>query len=83
MSEFIRLAQRLVRRLSAWAWHDFLFDVGRVEWRYGRDQNGAAKDWAGWNAVREHLREAGQLRNADELDSPNAQRERPADGGEL
>lgn len=67
----------LVRRLSAWAWDDMLFDVGRVEWKYGRNDNGTPKNWTEWNNVRVHLREAGKLRQPQELDSPNDQTERP------
>ena len=63
--------QRLVRRLSAWAWDEMLFDVGRVEWKYGRNDNGTPKNWTEWNNVRVHLREAGKLRQPQELDSPN------------
>lgn len=64
--------RRLVRRLSAWAWDEMLFDVSRVEWKYGRNDNGAPKNWTEWNNVRVHLREAGKLRQPQELDrQPN------------
>jgi hypothetical protein len=54
--------KRLIRRLSAWAWEEMLSDVGRIEWKYGRNDNGAPKDWTEWHNVRAHLREAGKLR---------------------
>lgn len=57
----------LVRRLSAWAWDDMLFDVGRVEWKYGRNENGTPKNWTEWNNVRVHLREAGKLRQPQDF----------------
>jgi hypothetical protein len=63
--------KRLVRLLSRWAWDDFLFDVGRVEWKYGRMDSGAPKDWDEWNNVRDGLRDAGRLRAPWELDKPN------------
>jgi len=63
--------QRLVRRLSAWAWDEMLWDVGRVEWKYGRTDDGKPKNWTEWNNIRVHLREAGKLRQPQELDSPN------------
>ena len=69
------LALRLVRRLSRFAWDDMLFDVGRVEWKYGRTDDGRPKDWTEWNYVRAHLREAGKLRQPQEFDSPNVQSE--------
>lgn len=53
---------RIVRRLSAWAWEDMLFDVGRVEWKYGRNEDGTPKNWTECHNVRTHLREAGKLR---------------------
>lgn len=53
---------RLVRRISAWAWDDMLFDVSRVEWKYGRYDDNTPKDWTEWNNVRAHLLEAGKLR---------------------
>jgi hypothetical protein len=71
---------RLVRRLSAWAWEEMLFDVGRVEWKYGRTDDGKPKNWTEWNNVRVHLREAGKLRQPQELDSPNPQDASPLRG---
>jgi hypothetical protein len=64
--------QRLVRRLSRFAWEEMLRDVGRVEWKYGRTDDGKPKNWDEWNLVRAHLREAGKLRQPQELDLPNA-----------
>ena len=66
----------MVRRFSRFAWSDMLFDVGRVEWKYGRNDNGTPKDWEEWNAVRVHLREAGELWN---LRNSNYQRQRAKD----
>jgi hypothetical protein len=63
--------QRLVRRLSRFAWQEMLWDVGRVEWKYGRTDDGKPKNWDEWNNVRAHLREAGKLRQPQELDLPN------------
>lgn len=71
------LALRLVRRLSRFAWDDMLFDVGRVEWKYGRMDDGQPKDWTEWNSVRAHLRESGMLRQPQELDSPNTKITQP------
>jgi hypothetical protein len=67
----IQWVQRLVRRLSAWVWDEMLFDVSRVEWKYGRNDNGEPKNWTEWNNVRVHLRQAGRLRQPQELDSMN------------
>ena len=53
---------RAVRRLSRFAWRDMLWDVARVESKYGRHDDGRVKDWTEWENVREHLREAGALR---------------------
>lgn len=65
------LVKRFVRKLSAWAWSEMLFDVGRVEWKYGRADNGEPKDWTEWNNIRTHLREAGMLRQLKELETLN------------
>lgn len=59
--------QRLVRRLSAWAWDEMLLDVARVEWKFGRNDNGQPKNWTEWDNVRGHLRAAGRLRKPQEL----------------
>lgn len=61
------MLNRLVRRLSRFAWHEVLFDVGRIEWRYGRYESGKPKQWGDWEAVRDHLRETGYLRQPEEL----------------
>ena len=50
---------RVVRRLSRFAWRDMLWDVARVESKYGRYDDGRVKDWVEWENVREHLREEG------------------------
>ena len=63
--------QRLVRRLSRFAWDEMLYDVGRVEWKYGRENDGKPKNWTEWNNVRAHLLEVGSLRQPQELHSPN------------
>jgi hypothetical protein len=65
-----RWLTRPVRRLSAWAWDDMLRDVSRVEWIYGRHDNGRLKDWSEWACIREHLLEAGRLRQPKELTRP-------------
>lgn len=59
MSQFLK---KLVRFLTAWAWHDFLLSVSRVEWKYGRSIDGTPKDWQEWIDVRTSLKEVGQLR---------------------
>lgn len=59
--------KRMVRRWSRFAWEEMLVDVGRVELKFGRDENGYPKDWTEWGAIREHLREAGKLRQPQEL----------------
>lgn len=61
----------LARRLSRFAWEEMLWDVGRVEWKYGRTNDGKPINWTEWNNVRQHLREAGKLRQPQELDSPH------------
>jgi hypothetical protein len=72
------LLQRFVRLLSAWAWKEMLWDVGRVEWKYGRTEDGTPKYWEEWNNIRVHLREAGKLRQPQELGLPNGQDQRDA-----
>jgi hypothetical protein len=57
-----------VRRLSKFAWGEMLWDVGRVEWKYGRTDEGLPKNWTEWDNVRDHLREAGTLRRPEELE---------------
>lgn len=59
---------KLVRRLTRWAWSDMLFDVARVEWKFGRSDAGLPYGWTEWINVREHLRESGALRKPQELD---------------
>lgn len=63
--------QRLVRRLSRFAWDEMLYDVSRVEWKYGRENDGKPKNWTEWNNVRAHLLKVGNLRQPQELHSPN------------
>ena len=58
----------IIRKLTAWAWDEMLFDVGRVEWKYGRTDDGKPKRWDEWDNVRDHLREAGKLRQPQELE---------------
>ena len=62
-----RGTRRLTRRLSAWAWEDMLRDVGLVEWKFGRNDDGTPKDWTEWDMIRDHLRDAGHLRQVQEL----------------
>lgn len=63
--------QRVVRRLSIFAWQEMLWDVGRVEWKYGRTEEGQPKNWTEWENVRGHLRETGYLRQPQELEKNN------------
>jgi hypothetical protein len=61
------LINRIVRRLSRFAWAEVMHDVARVEWKYGRNDDGLTKDWTEWDCIRVHLIEAGRLRKAKEL----------------
>ena len=65
----IKPIQRIVRRLTKWAWDEMLFDVSRVEWKYGRLDDGSPKNWNEWNNIRDHLREFGKLRRPQELNN--------------
>jgi hypothetical protein len=58
----------IIRKLTAWAWDEMLFDVGRVEWKYGRTEDGKPKSWTEWDNIRYHLIEAGKLRRPQELE---------------
>jgi hypothetical protein len=58
---------KLIRRLTKFAWKEFLWDVSRVEWKFGRTNEGLPKDWDEWNNIREHLRELNSLRQPQEL----------------
>lgn len=62
--------KKLIRRLTRFAWDDFLYDVARVEWKYGRNDNGTPKQWTEWVHVRDHLREVKSLRKPEELEIP-------------
>lgn len=75
------LLKRFIRRLSAWAWEEMLYDVSRVEWNFGRSNTGIPKNWTEWNNVRSHLREVGKLRQPQELDFPNVTAQTPPDSG--
>ena len=44
-----------------------LWDVARVEWKFGRYDDGKPKNWDEWENVREHLAEHGALRKPEEL----------------
>jgi hypothetical protein len=63
--------QRIVRKLTKWAWEEMLFDVSRVEYKYGRLDDGSPKNWEEWNNIRLHLRESEKLRQPQELDNKN------------
>lgn len=52
---------KLVRRLTRFAWQEFLQDVSQVELRYGRYTDGRPKKWKEWQGVRKHLKEAGLI----------------------
>jgi hypothetical protein len=58
----MNLINRIVRRLSRFAWAEVMHDVARVECKFGRDSFGFPKDWTEWRRIREHLRESGDLR---------------------
>jgi len=60
--------KRLIQRLSKFAWDEMLWDVARVEYKFGRNDNGTPKDWTEWNNVRKHLRDAGALRLPAEME---------------
>ena len=51
----------MVRALTRFAWKNVLFDVGRVEWKFGRHDDNSPKDWVEWSNIRAHLKESGQL----------------------
>lgn len=61
--------KRFVRLLSRWAWEDFLYDVGRVEMKYGRLDDGTPKDWTEWSNVRDGLREMKRIRSPWEIET--------------
>ena len=56
------LLQHLVRRYNALA-----FDAARVEWKYGRTDDGTPKNWIEWNNLRESLAE--YVRQPHEIES--------------
>ena len=58
------LLQHLVRRYNALAW-----DASRVEWKYGRLDNGSLKNWQEWNNLRDSLAE--YVRQPQELGGQN------------
>lgn len=64
---------RMVRWMSRWAWSDLIYDAARVEWKYGRYDSGAPKQWDEWENLRDDLREIGALRQPCELDAPSKQ----------
>lgn len=66
--------KRIIRRLSRFAWDEMLRDVGRVEWKFGRGDDGKPKDWTEWNNLRDHLREAGRLLQPQETIGQRATR---------
>lgn len=75
LSNFLALARlymctnfsKLVRKLTSFAWKEMLWDVSRVEWKFGRNEDGSPKDWDEWNNIREHLVENGSLRQPKEI----------------
>jgi hypothetical protein len=58
----------ITRRLTLWAWEEVVFNVARVEWKFGRHNNGRPKNWKEWNNVRDNLRELKRLRQPQELE---------------
>ncbi len=58
---------RLVRRLTRFAWQEFMQDVSRIEVRYGRYDDGSPKRWREWQGVRDHLNEAGMIIKSKEV----------------
>jgi len=58
---------QLVRRLTRFAWQEFMQDVSRIEVRYGRNDDGSPKRWKEWQGVRDHLKEAGMLTKSEEV----------------
>lgn len=52
--------------MTRFAWADMLYDVARVEWKYGRNDlpfgKEELKDYSEWNNVREHLKENNAMR---------------------
>ena len=58
------LLQHLVRRYNALAW-----DASRVEWKYGRTDDGKPKEWPEWDNLRDSLAE--YVRQPRELGGQN------------
>ena len=58
------LLQHLVRRYNALAW-----DASRVEWKYGRFDDGTPKEWPEWDNLRDSLAE--YVRQPQELGGQN------------
>ena len=65
MSDKIKV---MTRRLTLWAWEEVVFNVARVEWKFGRHNNGRPKKWKEWDNVRDNLRELKRLRQPQELE---------------
>ena len=58
----------ITRRLTLWAWDEVVFNIARVEWKFGRHNNGRPKNWKEWDNVRDNLRELKKLRQPHELE---------------
>ena len=58
----------IIRRLTLWAWEEVVFNIARVEWKFGRYDNGYPKNWEEWNNVRDNLGELKRLRQPQELE---------------
>jgi hypothetical protein len=59
----------ITRRLTLWAWKEVVFNIARVECKYGRHNNGRPKKWKEWDNVRDNLRELKRLRRPEELEN--------------
>jgi hypothetical protein len=58
----------ITRRLTLWAWEEVVFNIARIESKYGRYDNRSPKNWTEWNNVRDNLRELNRLRKPEELE---------------
>jgi hypothetical protein len=59
----------ITRKITLWAWDEVVFNIARVEWKFGRHNNGRPKNWKEWNNVRDNLRELKRLRKPEELEN--------------
>lgn len=61
--------KKLIRKFTKFAWGDLIYDVSRVEYKYGRRDNGQILDYHEWNQIRLHLLELNAIKAKDELNT--------------